>query len=742
MTLSPKLTRREFFQVSAVAGGGFALGLVMPGKLLAQEPAMPVLSPNAFVQISPVGLITIVARGAEIGQGIRTSLPMLIAEELDADWDRVQVQQAKLDEAVYGPQWAGGSMTTPFAFTPMRQVGAAARAVLVQAAANRLKVPVSELTTSKSRVIHAGSGRSLSYGELANDAAKLPAPNPKNLTLKDPKNYVILGKRRSGRDNPAITTGKPLFTIDVKLPGMLHAVFQRPMVFGSKVKSANTDEILKLPGVRYCFVVNGTIQRTAVVPEEPGLASGVAIVADHWYQAQRARRQLKVDWELPANPILSSEEMDKRAHELAAQPPTNMLHSQGNVTQALSGAAKVVEAVYSYPFLAHNTLEPQGATAWFRDGKIEMWSGSQMPGGGRTMVAKALGLQEADVTLHMMRAGGGFGRRLMNESLVEAATIAKQVPAPVKLIWSREDDIVNDCFRPGGTQFLKAGVDGTGSLVAWQHRLVTFGDGNQIAPGADIDASEFPSGRVANFEFANSLQPLWLRTGWLRAPGSNAHAWVVNSFLDELAHAAGIDPLDLQLQVIEREATAGTPAAKLAGTPDWLNGKRLAAVLRKVAEVSDWRNRKVGNGKGMGIACHFCHLGYFAEVAQVAVDDSGAIRVEKVWAVGDVGRQLINPSAAEAQVEGGILEGISHLQQGITFANGQVQQVMLASQQLLKMRQAPKVEIHWILSDNDPTGLGEPSLPPALPAVTNAVFAATGKRIRTLPLAKSGFRLA
>ena len=741
MSLTQPLSRRDFFQLSALAGGGFALGLSLPVRAFAQMPEAPILTPSAFVQIAPDGVITIVARGAEIGQGIRTSLPLLIAEELDADWERVKVEQAHFDEARFGPQWAGGSMTTPVSWNPMRQVGAAARAVLVQAAANRLKVPVGELTTSQSRVIHAASGRSLTYGELANDAAKLPAPNPTTVKLKDPKEYVLLGKRRPGRDNAAIVTGKPLFAIDVTLPGMLHAVFYKPMVFGARVKSANTDDILKLPGIRYCFVIAGAIQPSAVVPEEPGLASGVAIVADHWYQAQRARRQLKVDWEMPPNPIPNSEDMEKRAHELAAQPG-DILHAQGDVVKALAGAAKTVEAVYSYPFLAHNTLEPQGATAWFHDGKMEMWTGSQMPGGGRTMVAKALNLAEADVSLHMLRAGGGFGRRLMNENMVEVATIAKQVPAPVKLIWSREDDIVGDCFRAGGTQFLKAGVDSAGALVAWQHRLVTFGEGKKYAPGADIDASEFPSGRIPNFEFASSTQPLWQRTGWLRAPGSNAHAWVVNSFLDELAHAAGIDPLEFQLSVIQREATPGTPAAKLAGTPDWLNGKRLADCLRKVAEVSDWKNRKSGDGHGFGIACHFCHLGYFAEVAQVQVDEAGAIRVEKVWAVGDVGRQLINPSAGEAQVEGSILEGISHMQQEITFADGQVKQTMLAQQQLLRIRQSPKVEIHWITTDYDPTGLGEPALPPVLPAVANAVFAATGKRIRTLPLARSGFRLA
>jgi isoquinoline 1-oxidoreductase beta subunit len=737
-----RLSRRSFFELSALAGGGLVLGLSTQRAALAQGHAPQILSPSVFVTIAPDGIISIVARGAEIGQGIRTSLPMIIAEELDADWAQVHVEQADVDPAAYGNQGAGGSMTTPNSWVPMRQIGAAARAVMVTAASNRWQAPESEITTAKSRVMHAKTGRSLGYGELATEAAALPAPNPTKVKLKDPKDYVLLGTRQTGRDNQAIVTGKPLFAIDVQVPGMLHAVYHRPNVFGARVKSANLAAIRQLPGVRHVFVLDGTIQPAAVVPNEPGLASGVAIVADHWYQAQQARKQLQVDWQLPPNPVPSSEDLEKRAHELAAQPPGHMLYQEGDAAKSLGGAAKVVEAVYTYPFLAHCTLEPQGATAWWKDGKLELWSDSQNPGSGLGLVAKAMNIPETSITMHMLRAGGGFGRRLMNEYLVEAAMIAKQVPAPVKLIWSREDDFINDAFRPAGTQFLKAGLDDKGSLIAWQHRLVTFGEGGDFPAGAGIGDAEYPSGRVPNFEFAASTQPLWLRTGWLRAPGSNAHGFVIGSFIDELAHAAGQDPIDFQLAMLAREATPGSPAARGAGSQFWLNGKRLADVLSKAGEVSNWKNHPKEAGHGMGIACHFCHLGYFAEVAEVTVDSAGAIRVEKVWAVGDVGSQLVNLSGAEAQVEGSILEGLSQMQQEITLADGQIKQKLLAQHPLLRLRQAPKVEIHWIKTDYSPTGLGEPALPPVLAAVGNAVFAATGKRIRTLPLARSGFHFA
>ena len=736
-----RLTRRSFFELSAMAGGGFLLKLTLPQLASAQNRAANLLSPDAFVRIAPDGIVTIVAKSPEIGQGIRTSLPMIIAEELDADWASVRIEPANLDEAVYGSQGAGGSMSTPNNWLPMRQVGSAARQLLVTAAARRWQVPESEVTTARGRLLHTSSNRSMGYGEVASDAAQLPPPDPATLRFKDPKDYTILGHFQSGCDNLSVVTGKPLFGIDVYLPGMLHAAYHRCAVFGGRVKSANLDVIRKLPGVRYAFVLDGTIQPATVVPVEAGLASGVAIVADSWYQAQQARKQLKVDWILPPNPVPSSVELNNRAHALAAQPATHTLYSEGDVTKTLASANKVVEADYSYPFLAHMTLEPQNATAWFHDGKLEIWADSQNPGSGKHLVSQALQIPESEITVHMLRAGGGFGRRLMNDYMLEAAYIAKQVPAPVKLLWSREDDFIHDAYRAAGWHFMKAGLDPAGEVIGWQQRLVTFGDGDHYASGAGIDAAEFPSGRVPNFELSTSTQPLWLRTGSLRAPGSNAYAFVIQSFIDELANAAGKDPLEFQLALLSREASPGSPAAKHPEARYTLKAKRQADVLRKVAEISDWANRSktAGSGKGMGIAAHFCHLGYFAIVAQVSVNASKGIRVEKVWAVGDVGSQLVNLSGAEAQVQGSIIEAMSHMQQEITLANGKIQQTAFDQNPMMRLRQIPKIEIGWVKTEYSPTGLGEPALPPVLPAIGNAVFAATGKRIRTLPLARSGF---
>ncbi len=740
-----RLNRRSFLQMSALAGGGFALGLYPRPWAAAQAAGgPPALSPLAFIRIAANGEITIMARGPEIGQGVRTMLPMLIAEELDADWKMVRIEQADLDEAKYGPQFAGGSMSTPFAWEPLRQVGGAARQMLVAAAAQTWGVSAAECTTEAGRVIHKGSGRSAGYGELAAKAATLNAPAMSSVKLKDARDYRIIGKSKAGVDNHAIVTGKPLFGIDVTLPGMLHAVIDKCPVYGGKVKSANLDEIRKFPGVRQVLVIDGTLATERVVPNEPGMEPGVAILADTWWQAQHARKSLKVDWDYGPGAAQSSEGFAKRADELLKATPANTLRSYGDVDGALKSAAKVVEATYAYPFIAHGTLEPMGTTAAYKDGKLEMWTTSQTPGEGRGLVAKALGLDPGAITVHLCRAGGGFGRRLMNDFMVEAAWLARQAGSPVKLLWAREDDIGHDAFRPGGFHGLKAGLDAQGKVVAWRQHFVTYGDGAKTAAGGEIDALEFPSGRVPNYGLHSSAMPLLLRTGWLRAPGANAICFVGQSFLDEVAAAAGRDPLELQLELLSAKAVP-LPGAENRNGEDFdppLNPDRLKGVLELVAEKSGWAQRKKQAGRGMGIACYYCHLGYFAEVADVSVDSANKVTVNHVWAAGDVGSQIINPAAAENMAFGGVIEGLSHMAQEITLVGGKVQQTNYHQHPLLRMRQAPKIEVFWRKTDFPPTGLGEPTLPPILPAVGNAIFAATGKRIRTLPLAKSGFSWA
>jgi isoquinoline 1-oxidoreductase beta subunit len=471
-------------------------------------------------------------------------------------------------------------------------------------------------------------------------------------------------------------------------------------------------------------------------------------VADTWWQAQQARKQLKVDWDLGPAATQSTEGFKKRAEELLQAPPASTLRKYGDLDAAFKSSAKVVEATYQYPFIAHVTLEPQGATAHWKDGKLEMWSTSTLPGDGRGLVAKTLGIEESDITTHMIRAGGSFGRRLQNDYLVEAAWIAKRVDAPVKLLWSREDDIAHDPFRPGGTIGLKAGLDAQGKVTGWRQHLVTFGDEKNSTSGGGIKQDTYPAGFPPAYALYTSAQPLTLRTGALRAPGDNAYCWVAQSFLDELAHAAGRDPLEFQLELLSNKQTpwsAGEHDAVGDHEPTGqsvLIPERYKGVLELVAEKSGWAHRSNTPGHGMGIAAWFCHLGYFAEVADVSVDAQNSVTVHQIWAAGDIGSQIINPAAAESLAFGGIIEGMSHMGQEITLVDGKIQQSNFHNHPVMRMRQAPKIEVYWRKTDYAPTGLGEPTLPPTLPAVSNAIFVSTGKRIRTLPLQRSGFSWA
>jgi isoquinoline 1-oxidoreductase beta subunit len=729
------LDRRSFLKMTSLAGGAFALGLYRQPAAFAQGPPV---APLAFLRIAPDGIVTILSKNPEIGQGVRTMLPMLIAEELDVDWKDVRVEQALLDERTFGPQFAGGSMSTPMNWEPLRRVGAAWRQLLVTAASQTWNVPAAECTTQLGRVQHKPSDRQATYGELAAKAGTLTPPALDSVKLKDPADYRIIGKSQKGVDTRDIITGKPVFGIDFTLPNMLVAVIEKSPVFGAKVKSANLAEIEKLPGVRKVLVIESTI-KSGYVDSDPGMESGVAILADTWWQAQSARKSLKIDWDLGPGTSQNSEDFARHAAELLKSAPANAVHHYGDADSALKSAAKVVEATYSYPFIAHATLEPQGTTAAFSNGKLEMWTSSQAPGGGRRLVAQALGIKESDITVHMVRTGGGFGRRLMNDYMVEAAWLARAASRPVKLLWSREDDMAHDAFRPGGTMELKAGLDASGRLIAWSQHLVTFGEGKRIVSGGGIGGDEFPSGYVPHFSLGTSSMPLWLRTGPLRAPGANVYCFVGQSFLDELAHAAGRDPLDFQLELLANPP-AGVERPKPG--PSTLNPERLKGVLNLVAEKSKWRSLKRETGRGMGIAGYFCHSGYFAEVADVSVDSQNRVKVNKVWAAGDVGSQIINPAAAENMGFGGVVEGLSHLGQEITLANGRVEQTNYTNHPLVRMRQVPPIDIFWRKTEFSPTGLGEPTLPPILPAVTNAIFAATGKRVRTLPLQRSGFSFA
>jgi isoquinoline 1-oxidoreductase subunit beta len=727
------VNRRSFLRVTSLAGGGVLLGLyIKPPKASAQfGPTAPPV-PNNYIKIAPDGTITIMAKDPEVGQGVKTMLPMLIAEELDADWKSVKIEQTDFDDTKYAAQFAGGSLATPFNWDPMRRV----------AAANTWGVPEAECSTAAGRVLHAGSNRSLGYGEIASKAAAMPPPDIQKVKLKDPKDYKIIGHSQRGYDVPKIVTGQPVFAIDFTLPNMLFAVYQKCPVFAGKVVSANLDEIKAMPGIRDAFVVEGNVKPGTVVEQDPGLEPGVAIVADSWWQAQTARKKLVVKWDEGHGASQSSVAFAQKADELSKQPPAKTLRKDGDPDAALSSAAKVVEAAYAYPFISHAPLEPQNCTAHFQGDKIEIWSNSQIPGGGRTLVSKTLGIPEKNVTIHMQRGGGGFGRRLTNDYMVESAWISKTVNAPVKLLWSREDDFGHDYYRPGGFQYLKAGLDGSGKIVAWNNHFISWGDGDKPAPSSTMGATEFPARFIPNYALHNTNQPLWLKTGALRAPGSNVYAFVIQSFLDELAHAAGKDPIEFRLALLSNTplpAPAPRPGGGGFGGPEF-SAERTIGVLKLAAEKSGWSKQPKSSGRAMGVAFHFSHMGYFAEIADVSVTSENKVKVHKVWVAADIGSQIINPNFAENLAQGAVIDGLSELMgQEITLENGAVVQHNYDKHPMMRIAQAPEIEVHWLKSNNPPTGLGEPSLPPILPAVCNAIFTATGKRIRETPLSKSGY---
>jgi isoquinoline 1-oxidoreductase beta subunit len=742
VTINARVDRRQFLRVSSLVGGGLLLGTMLDATGAAQLFAADVtpgaageFTPNAFIRLSPDGSVTIVAKNPEVGQGIKTMLPMLIAEELDVDWNDVKVEQAGLDTVKFTNQVAGGSTATPNHWLPMRRVGAAARAMLVAAAASTWGVPAAECETSAATVVHAASGRKLRYVELLDKAATMPAPELEKVALKDPKNFRIVGTRVRGVDNHSIVTGKPLYGIDVTLPGMLYAVYEKCPVFGGSVKSANLDVIKREPGVRHAFVVDG------VGTDPTGLLGGVAIVADSWWLARSARRKLKVEWNEGPRATLSSAEISKTAAALAKQKPQRNLRRDGDVDAALGSAAKVVRAEYYYPYISHANLEPQNATARFADGKMEIWAPTQNPAPGRSLVSKALGIDESNITIHLTRGGGGFGRRLMNDFIVEAARIAKETGTPVKLLWTREDDMHHDFYRAAGFHNFTGAVAANGKIVAWRNHFVSFGDAEKFAApsdgkspppfgaGAGIGGGEFPARFVPNFALDASIMQQHVPTGYLRAPGSNGIAFATQSFIDELAEAAGKDPLQFRLDLLADPAE--TPQGALVAS-------RMRGVLELVRDKSGWASRdKLPKGTGMGVAFHFSHRGYFAEVVQATVSRAGKLKVDKVWVAGDIGSQIINPSNAENQVQGSVLDGISEaLAQEITIERGRVVQNNFTEFPLIRMAQAAPVEVHFLVSEYPPTGLGEPALPPAVPALCSAIHAATGKRIRALPLSK------
>ncbi len=729
----PDLSRRLFLKLGAAAGGGLMLEATLTPIARAAHAESAPAAINAFIRIAEDGAVTIMSKNPEIGQGIKTMLPMLIADELDVEWTAVRIEQAPLDEAKFGRQHAGGSTATPENYFPLRKVGATARHMMIEAAAREWVAPAGECSTKAGVVHHAKSGRSLTYGALAAKAAALPLPDPATVRLKDPKDFTIIGTSIHGVENPKIVTGQPLFGIDVTMPGMVYAVFEKCPVFGGKLKSANIDAIKALPGVIDAFIVRASEANPKGEPD--GLVDGVAIVGKSWWMTNKARKSLAIEWDEGPFAQNSSAGFATQAEKLAAGAPATVLRKDGDPDAALKDAAHVVEAAYSYPFLSHIGLEPQNCTAHYENGKIALWAPTQNPGPGQKLVATTLGITEKNVAVHMTRGGGGFGRRLQSDFMAEAAWIARQVGKPVKLLWTREDDMRHDFYRPAGFHFLKGGVDAKGALLALKDHFVTFSKGGKIANSANMEPVEFPAGLAPHLEFGQSMIEFGVPTGPMRAPRSNALGFVFQSFTDELAHAAGKDPIEFRLAVL------GEPRilVNATGKPDPLrdfNTARMRNVLLKVAEVSNWKDRtSLPARTGKGVAMYYSHLGYFAEVVQATVKPSGEIKLDHVWVVGDIGSQIINPTGAINQAQGAALDGLgAALGQAITLEKGRVQQASFDSVKPLRMDQAPPVEVFFLTPDYPPTGLGEPALPPVIPALCNAIFAATGQRVRSLPI--------
>jgi isoquinoline 1-oxidoreductase beta subunit len=753
------MDRRSFLQISALAGGGAVISMYLP-DILAQGPpgAGASLTPDTYITIHPDNTFTIIAKNPETGQGVRAALPQLIADEFDVDWAQVKIKQADLDPK-YGGQVEGGSRAIPSNYTQMRVVGAGGRLLMVSAAAAQWNVPASELTTGSGVVRHAGSGRTATYASLAARAATMTPPDraTAEASLKNPRDFKIIGKRIRGVDNFDIVTGRPAFSIDVAPPNMLYAVLEKCPVFGGRAVSANLDEVKRLPGIKHAFMVEPAGQGNNAI------VSGVAIVADSWWLANDARRTLKVVWDEGPVATQSSLGYAAQAKDLAARPfqpvppagaapaggaggrggfgggrggPAGV--TVGNVDAALSGAAKVIEAEYFFPLLSHAPLEPQNSTAHYHDGRIEIWSSSQTPSVQHP--ATGAGIPRENVTMHLVRAGGGFGRRLVSEYDAEVSRIARVVTeeraaaglpsVPVKLLWTREDDMTHDQYRPSGYHFFKAGIDANGRLLAYRDFVAST--------ASVIPSNEFPRGFVENVEIASAaVSPFDVPTAAMRAPPTNGVSFVMQSFVDEVAIAAGKDPLQYRIDLLNSPAGGGPQGG--------FNPARARGVLEAVREMSNWTTRRgqLPKGTGMGVAFQFAHAGYVAYVVELRVDANKGVRIDNVWCAVDIGRQIVNPSHSENLVDGGFIEGMSHMLWNITIDKGCVEQRNFTQYQPTRMAQAPRsIKIRFLETDFDPTGLGEPSLPPALPAIANAIFSATGVRIRKLPMSEDGFRWA
>jgi isoquinoline 1-oxidoreductase beta subunit len=723
--------RRTFVKLAGAAGAGLVLGFHLPGKAFAAANTAQGSNDqtiNAFVRIAPDNTITIYSKAPEIGQGIKTSLALIIAEEMDADWNHVLVEQAPINPKLYGPQGAGGSTTIPRAWDQLRQAGAGAKAMLIAAAAKQWNVNPSEITAKDSVLTHT-SGKTATYGSLANAAAKMPVPDPKSLTFKKRSEYRLLGRRHRGVDDPKVVSGKPLFGIDVQLPDMVYATYTKCPAAGGKVKSFNVAEIKALPGVIDAFVVEGNGKPTEVMP-------GVAIIGKDTWTVFQAKGKLKIDWDESEASKDSTTEFSARAKKLAAVFPAKHDDEVGNVDNAFAQAGKIVEAYYEYPFAAHAPMEPMNTTAHWHDGIIEIWTPTQQPNRAIPSLTAIAGVKEDKVVIHQTRVGGGFGRRLINDYGCEAAAIALKLNRPVKLQWTREDDFSHDIYRPAGYHQFKGAIDKNGKLDAWQEHFITFtADGKGPASGANYTENLKYSTIAPNLRRTSTLMPLIIPTGPWRAPGDNAQVFAIQSFMHELSLAAGRDHVEFLVDAVNRQVPELAPKDKNVN----FSPTRATGVIKLCAEKAGW-GKPLPKGHGLGLAWCYSHAGHVAQAVELSVDANKRITVHRIVAAIDVG-PIIDMAGAEAQAQGASTDAFSTaMGLQINIEKGRIQQQNYNDYPTLRMPFAPRlIEAFFIQSDFPPTGMGEPAFPAFAPALTNAIFAATGERVRSLPLRNLGY---
>ena len=738
------VSRRGFLK-GALSGGALVLGtFVVPGVVLGlsetDNPAdHAILHPNVFVGIEMDGTVYIIAHRSEMGNGSRTALPRVLADELDADWNRVKIVQA-VGDVRYGSQDTDASHSIRTFFGIMREAGATARLMLIRAAAGQWSVPVSECETSLHEVVHIPTRRKIAYGELALAASKLPAPKKEELQLKSRKAWRYIGKDTSLYDLEDICRGKAIYGMDARLDGMVYASVEHPPVLGGKVKSYQDDEALRVPGVWQTVLIE-----PFTPPHGSQPLGGVAVIADNTWAAFQGRKKLRMVWDQGPNAAYNSGQFRKELQE-TARHPGSVMRNEGDVDAEFAKGGKTIEAEYFVPHLAHATMEPPVALAEFRDGKVTAWVPTQNPQGVQEVIAHAVGIRKEDVTCHVTLLGGGFGRKSFSDFAVEAGVLSKKLGKPVKVVWSREDDIKFDYYLPVAAMYLKAALDSGGKPTAWLQRSAfppinsTFDSAARYG-GWELKGNwiEVPFD-VQNIRVENGPAQAHVRLGWLRSVASAYHTFAVQSFVDELAHDAGRDSLEYLLELFGPPRVLNLNIPNYPSEPGYpLDIGRLRRVTEMAAEKAGWGKRKLGKGSGLGIAAQRYSYTYVASVVEVEVTEEGDIRIPRVDTVVDAGT-AVNPANIRAQFEGAAVFGTS-ITRGceITATNGVIDQSNFNDYPVARIDEAPyQTNVYVVDSSAPPASAGEAGVSVIPPALCNAIFAATGKRIRELPLSKGG----